>query len=96
MEIISLRNFKSYENHTIPHLNSRINVILGSNGQGKSNLFKGTISIIQPLHSYSLIRLLSTLPNITLISMSLISHLESLRPLHKTSSCRTIHSSQKF
>lgn len=69
MELISLRNFKSYENQLITNLNPRINVILGSNGQGKSNLFKGTYLPIQPSPSPSQIEPLSTRPNITLISM---------------------------
>ncbi len=41
MQSILLKNFKSYEQQSINDLNSRINVILGSNGQGKSNFFKG-------------------------------------------------------
>lgn len=69
MELISLRNFKSYENQLIANLNPRINVILGSNGQGKSNLFKGTHPIIQPSPLHSLIELPSTPPNITLTYM---------------------------
>ncbi len=41
MQSIVLKNFKSYENQALSNLNSRINVIIGSNGQGKSNFFKG-------------------------------------------------------
>lgn len=32
MQLISLKNFKSYENQIINNLNPRINVILGRNG----------------------------------------------------------------
>ena len=41
MQSILLHNFKSYDHQAITNLNSRINVVLGSNGQGKSNFFKG-------------------------------------------------------
>jgi len=47
MKSISLKNFKSYDNQTVKDLNPKINVILGMNGQGKSNLLKGKfLSII--------------------------------------------------
>ncbi len=49
MQSILLHNFKSYENQSISSLNSRINVVLGSNGQGKSNFFKGTWTIISAI-----------------------------------------------
>jgi chromosome segregation ATPase len=55
MQSIILKNFKSYENQTIASLNSRINIVVGANGQGKSNFFKGTIYPIQPSHFSSLI-----------------------------------------
>ncbi len=41
MQSIVLKNFKSYEHQSLTNLNSRINVIVGANGQGKSNFFKG-------------------------------------------------------
>lgn len=45
MQSIILHHFKSYEHQSVTNLNSRINVVLGSNGQGKSNFFKGTLTI---------------------------------------------------
>ncbi len=48
MQSILLHNFKSYDHQAITNLNSRINVVLGSNGQGKSNFFKGISVLIQP------------------------------------------------
>lgn len=65
MQSILLKNFKSYESQAINDLNSRINVVVGSNGQGKSNFFKGNFKIIQPSHISSLINL----PSIELNSM---------------------------
>jgi DNA replication and repair protein RecF len=41
MQGLSLTNFKSYSKHDIFGFNPNINIIIGSNGQGKSNLFKG-------------------------------------------------------
>jgi recombinational DNA repair ATPase RecF len=46
MQSIRIKNFKSYQSQTIAGLNNRINVILGANGQGKSNFFKGTFNFI--------------------------------------------------
>ncbi len=43
MEGLSLINFKSYSKHNIFGFNPYINVIIGGNGQGKSNIFKGTL-----------------------------------------------------
>jgi len=59
MQSILLKNFKSYEQQSINNLNSRINVVLGANGQGKSNFFKGTLIITQQSHFYSLTNLQS-------------------------------------
>lgn len=42
MQGLSLKNFKSYEKCMLFNLNPRINIIIGGNGQGKSNLFKCT------------------------------------------------------
>lgn len=53
MQSILLHNFKSYDHQAITNLNSRINVVLGSNGQGKSNFFKGIYLLIQPSLSCS-------------------------------------------
>ena len=38
---ILIQNFKSYKYEVITELNKSINVILGKNGQGKSNLLNG-------------------------------------------------------
>jgi chromosome segregation ATPase len=43
MEGLSLINFKSYSKHNIFGFNPYINVIIGGNGQGKSNIFKGRL-----------------------------------------------------
>lgn len=42
MQTITIKNFKSYQKQVLNQLNPNINIVLGSNGQGKSNLFKGT------------------------------------------------------
>lgn len=52
--MITLKGFKSYEDETLNNLHPRINIVLGRNGEGKSNFFKGTSSPIQPSISYSL------------------------------------------
>ena len=41
MQLIALKNFKSYESQLINNLSPNINVIIGNNGEGKSNFFKG-------------------------------------------------------
>ncbi len=41
MRSLSLNNFKSYENQTLAKLNPHINIFIGANGDGKSNLLKG-------------------------------------------------------
>jgi AAA15 family ATPase/GTPase len=53
MQYIAIENFKSYESQVINNLNPQINIIIGKNGEGKSNFFKGNTSIMQPsvLHS---------------------------------------------
>lgn len=38
---IELRNFKSYGNQTIDNLHENMNVIIGKNGHGKSNVHHG-------------------------------------------------------
>lgn len=50
--MITLKGFKSYEDETLNNLHPRINIVLGRNGEGKSNFFKGTLSPIQPSISY--------------------------------------------
>lgn len=42
---INLQNFKSYGNETITDLNDKMNIIVGKNGHGKSNIHHGKISI---------------------------------------------------
>ena len=44
MEGLSLINFKSYAKYNIFGFNPHINIIIGGNGQGKSNIFKGISS----------------------------------------------------
>ena len=46
MNLITLKNFKSYQNETVTNLSPHINVIIGRNGQGKSNFFKGNTPAI--------------------------------------------------
>jgi AAA15 family ATPase/GTPase len=55
MQSIVLKNFKSYEQQAVNDLNSRINIILGSNGQGKSNFLKGILWIIIKLSRFCLL-----------------------------------------
>ena len=55
MQSIVLKNFKSYEQQAVNDLNSRINIILGSNGQGKSNFLKGILWIIIKLSLFCLL-----------------------------------------
>jgi AAA15 family ATPase/GTPase len=55
MQSIVLKNFKSYEQQAVNDLNSRINVILGSNGQGKSNFLKGILLMIIKLSRFCLL-----------------------------------------
>jgi chromosome segregation ATPase len=38
---IVLKNFKSYEDEVISDINERMNVIVGKNGHGKSNIHHG-------------------------------------------------------
>jgi recombinational DNA repair ATPase RecF len=47
MPIVSivLKNFRSYSAETVDLLNNRMNVILGRNGEGKSNLLRCKIYI---------------------------------------------------
>jgi chromosome segregation ATPase len=40
MQSLSLTRFKSYNKHSISGFNPYINILIGGNGQGKSNLFK--------------------------------------------------------
>ena len=56
MHLVTLKNFKSYESQMIANINPRINVIIGKNGQGKSNFFKGTSATIQLSYLRSLIK----------------------------------------
>lgn len=44
MEGLSINNFKSYRKHTVFGFNPYLNVIIGGNGQGKSNIFKGNLN----------------------------------------------------
>ncbi len=69
MQSILLKNFKSYEHQSLNDLNSRINIVVGSNGQGKSNFFKGTFNFIQQSRSYSQTDLPSIEPSSTLLFM---------------------------
>lgn len=57
MQYIAIENFKSYESQVINNLNPHINIIIGKNGEGKSNFFKGNASIMQPSASHLLTRL---------------------------------------
>ncbi len=54
MNMISLKGFKSYEDETLNNLHPRINIVLGRNGEGKSNFFKGTLPAMQPSILFSL------------------------------------------
>ena len=38
---IVLRNFKSYREEIITDISKEINVVIGKNGHGKSNFYKG-------------------------------------------------------
>jgi AAA15 family ATPase/GTPase len=67
MNLIALKNFKSYDHQLVNNLSPHINVILGKNGDGKSNFFKGTAPLIQPSTSSSPIRSTTTKQNTTLI-----------------------------
>ena len=46
---IILNNFKSYKYQTISDFNERVNVIVGKNGHGKSNLFNSISFIFSDL-----------------------------------------------
>ena len=46
MQSIVLKNFKSYEYQSLADLHSRINIVIGANGQGKSNFLKGILYYI--------------------------------------------------
>lgn len=50
MQLISIKNYASYETQVVNALSPRINVVLGKNGQGKSNFFKGTPSSILAIY----------------------------------------------
>lgn len=39
LEYIKLKNYKSYDQETVEDLSKGINIFLGRNGHGKSNLF---------------------------------------------------------
>jgi chromosome segregation ATPase len=47
MQMVTLKNFKSYQSQMVTNINPRINLVIGQNGQGKSNFFKGTLPAIQ-------------------------------------------------
>ena len=38
---VHIKNFKSYKDEFLNDLNPKFNIILGKNGQGKSNFFNG-------------------------------------------------------
>lgn len=44
---ITLKNFRSYAVEVVEQFNRRLNVVLGKNGEGKSNLLRGTPALIQ-------------------------------------------------
>lgn len=67
--MITLKGFKSYEDETLNNLHPRINIVLGRNGEGKSNFFKGTSFSIQPSISYSLTEWPATAMSLTLTHM---------------------------
>lgn len=46
MQLLAMKGFKSYEDELINNLSPHINIIIGKNGEGKSNFFKGTPSAI--------------------------------------------------
>ena len=69
MNLIALKNFKSYEHQVINNLSPNINIIIGKNGQGKSNFFKGMYYIMQPSSLLSPIESPITKLNITLTCM---------------------------
>lgn len=76
MNLIALKNFKSYDHQLVNNLSPHINVILGKNGDGKSNFFKGTTALIQPSTSSSPIRSTTTKPNTTRICTYIPADLE--------------------
>jgi recombinational DNA repair ATPase RecF len=49
MHSLSVTRFKSYSKLSISGFNPHINIIIGGNGQGKSNLFKGMVDLILAL-----------------------------------------------
>ena len=67
MQTVSIKNFKSYQQQLIHGLSPNINVILGKNGQGKSNLFKGNHHMMQLCHSPSPIGFHSIAQNSTTV-----------------------------
>ena len=69
MQMVTLKNFKSYQNQMVTNISPRINLIIGKNGQGKSNFFKGTLPAIQPSSSPSPKKYNSTGTSITPICM---------------------------
>lgn len=55
MSIISarLKNFKSYEDVEIPEFHQHLNIVLGSNGHGKSNLIKALLFVFSDKLPYN-------------------------------------------
>ena len=49
MKKIELQNFASFKSAEIDDLHPRINFIMGENGSGKSNFYKGIFQLIEPL-----------------------------------------------
>lgn len=41
---VTLKNFRSYATETVDQFNPCLNVVLGRNGDGKSNLLRGNLS----------------------------------------------------
>ena len=74
MQMVTLKNFKSYKNQMVTNISPRINLIIGKNGQGKSNFFKGTLPAIQPSSSHLQIKYISTGTSTTLTSMYTLPH----------------------
>lgn len=92
MQLISLKNFKSYENQIVNNLNTNVNVIIGRNGEGKSNFFKGTLPAIQLSHSPSLTASPSTATSTTPTSTYRSLHSESYRQQFPTYRSRALRS----
>jgi AAA15 family ATPase/GTPase len=45
IEELTIKNFKSYSNLILKDINKSLNIILGRNGQGKSNIHSGNFSL---------------------------------------------------